>query len=65
MLIPLKKGEAISSFLKLPNVAKPKTWTATGREHIACRDSSVSQILKLIICNGEEILSNVNLVVRV
>ena len=40
-----------------------ETWTATGSEQFACRDSSVSQIFILIICNGEKILSNVNVVV--
>ena len=37
--------------------------TATGREHFACQDSGVSQISKLIISNGEKILSNVNVIV--
>ena len=36
--------------------------TATGREHFACHGSGVSQILKLIIYNGENILNNVNVV---
>ena len=40
-----------------------KTWTATGREHFACQGSGVSQIFILIISNGENILSNINVVV--
>ena len=39
-----------------------ETRTATGRENFACQDSGVSQILVLIISNGEKILSNVNVV---
>ena len=38
--------------------------TATGREHFTCQDSGVSQIVILIISNGEKILSNVNVVVK-
>ena len=37
--------------------------TATGREHSACRDSGACQIFIPIISNGENILSNVNVVV--
>ena len=37
-----------------------ETRMATGREHVACQDSGVSQIFKLIISNGEKILRNVN-----
>ena len=37
--------------------------TATGREHIACQDSGISQIFILIISNEEKILSSVNVVV--
>ena len=37
--------------------------TATGREDFACQDSSPPQSFILIICNGEEILGNVNVVV--
>ena len=37
-----------------------ETRTATGREHFACQDSGVSHIFKVIISNGEMILSNVN-----
>ena len=39
-----------------------ETRTATGREHFACQDSGVSQIFKLLVSNGEKILSNVNLI---
>ena len=35
----------------------------TENEHLACQDSSVSQIFLLIISNGEKILSNINVVV--
>ena len=45
--------------------------TATGREHVACWDSIVTQIVTLVtqivilfISNGEKIRSNVNVVVR-
>ena len=40
-----------------------ETRTANGREHLACQDSGVSLIFILIISNGENILSNVNVVV--
>ena len=35
---------------------------ATGREHLACQKSGVSQIFVLITSHGEKILSNVNVV---
>ena len=41
-----------------------ETRTATGREHFACKESIVCQMLMLLISNGEKILSNVNVVVR-
>ena len=37
--------------------------TATGREHFACQDRIVSQLFKLLISDGEKILSNVNVAV--
>ena len=37
--------------------------TATGNKHFACQDSSVSQILNLIISNGGKIPSNIKVVV--
>ena len=40
-----------------------ETRTATGREHFVFQDSGVSHIFILIICNGEKILSNGNVVV--
>ena len=39
-----------------------ETRTATGREHFTCRDGGVSKIFILIISNGEEILSTINVV---
>ena len=36
---------------------------ATGREHFECQDSGVSQNVIPITSNGENILSNVNVVV--
>ena len=36
----------------------------TGREHFSCKESIVSQILVLLVSNGQKILSNVNVVVR-
>ena len=40
-----------------------ETRTPTGREDFACLDRTVSQICILLIFNGENILSNVNMVV--
>ena len=40
-----------------------KTRTATGIGHFACQDSVVHQIFILIISNGENILSNIKVVV--
>ena len=40
-----------------------ETQTATGRQHLTCQGSGVSQIFILIISNGEKIRSNVNVVV--
>ena len=40
-----------------------ETLAASGREHLACQDSGVSQIFILIIFDGEKILSFVNVVV--
>ena len=40
-----------------------ETRTATGREHFACQESTVSQISILLVSNGEKILSNVNVAV--
>ena len=40
-----------------------ETRTTTEREHFACQDSVFSQIVELIISNGERILSNANVVV--
>ena len=39
-----------------------KTRTPTGRERFKCQDNGVSQILILIISNGEKILSKINVV---
>ena len=41
-----------------------ETRTATGREHVTCQDSDVSQIFTLIISNGKKVPGNVNVVVR-
>lgn len=40
-----------------------ETQTVTGREHFACQDRVVSQILILLIYNEEKILSDVNVFV--
>ena len=40
-----------------------ETRTATGSEHFACQDNGVSQTFILIICNGEKMRSNINVVV--
>ena len=40
-----------------------ETRTATGKEHLTCQDSGVSQIFILIISNREKIPSNINIVV--
>ena len=52
---PVKSGSLSTRVFDTP--------TATGREHFTCQDSGVSQIFVLIICTGEKILSNVNVVV--
>ena len=40
-----------------------ETRMANGREHFSCLESIISQILILLVSNGEKILSNVNVVV--
>ena len=63
--MPYDLGESLVSRTILGSLSTRvfETRTATGREHFACQDSGVSQIFKLIISNGEKILSNVNLIV--
>ena len=61
----LARSSLSSSFLSLGSLSTRvfETRTATGREHFACQGSGFSQIFKLILSNGEKILSNVNVVV--
>ena len=52
----------LKTLSSLLNTRVFETRTATGREHIACQDSGVSQVFILILFNGENILSYVNVV---